>query len=211
MGRPAFIAALIALGVVWVVGVAHATPVTLTFEDLWSGGLPLSGTVPNSYHGFTWNVGTVNPSWTTKTGTLPAPSGFNNTIDGNVGIFVASGDTAGMERTARFSVRDLLLGGVYNDGESTWLYGYRDGTLVDSAYVAAPFTGSTVTLRWNGISELLVAPDTSGTHHSGVLGFGYKVVLDDITYDVPEPGTLALVGFGLAGLLAWRRRGRGKR
>lgn len=190
----------------------HAAPVVITFEDF----LPspdLVGVVPNGYAGFNWDAGAIPAYWISQdylTLISGTNNGLNSTFDGNVGIATAYEASIGMGGGGVFDLVSMRLGSCWTDDQWTHVYGYLGGTQVDSAYLLAPYGGSTFTFNWSGIDSFILQADLStGTQHPGTPSSQHILGADDITLDesVPEPSSLALVGSGLAILLLRRRRG----
>jgi hypothetical protein len=204
-GRLLVVAALISLAGGWGAGRACASPITITFEDLWPGYDAL-GDIPNPYAGFTWDADATQAGWETKN--LNPGSGFVNTIVGSVGMYTPFADSVGMQNGGVFTFESMRMGAAWNDDQYCTVSGYLGSTLEDTAYLLTPFTGADFNFNWPGIDKLVITPDTgTGSLHPGVTGgSGNEVVMDNLvlSQDVPEPSSLVLMGSVLAGLAVGR-------
>jgi hypothetical protein len=91
--------------------------------------------------------------------------------------------------------------GSVNASPSITVVGYRDGVLVGSADTSLSIDGFTwLAANISGVNQL----------EFDVPGSNYAFLMDNFTYNagdpVPEPCTLLLVGFGLVGLTAYRKK-----
>ena len=170
--------------------------------DLYENGLPVKPNVPLSGP-FSFRF--TNALITCASGpcspvtlSFAAFVSFSGLAPTNVGgVFGADGVLPGnrsIEVGVEGSPAPLLISNVTNDGESF--------------SVSAPFpAGFVLTSNPNTMIFLMGLKTTSG------LGDGEAIFLPDSLFqqlntvsDVPEPGTLAIVGAGLAGVIWFRRR-----
>ncbi|MGO4379038.1 PEP-CTERM sorting domain-containing protein [Pseudoduganella sp. RAF53_2] len=173
---------------------ASAQAGVLTFDDIGTpGGITGlgSGFVEQGFR-FSANSDVVDVS--------PAGSWSNGVGDGHSGHFAALNDFSGdMDMTkvggGTFSAQSLWLNGWQGAAFTSHVQGLLNGVVVGDVAVTYSNPWQLVNLGFTGIDTLRVS--------------GGIFLVDDITVNaaaVPEPGSLALVGLGLAGAAALRRR-----
>lgn len=113
----------------------------------------------------------------TLTFTLNSPAGSYY-----VGVPFAISDNTG----------NVFYGGYSTYGPGTW----SETVPLDSTQLAAVAAGG------DAINGINLEFDPAGN----VPGGAYDITFNSLVLSVPEPTTLALVGLGAAGLLAFRRR-----
>jgi len=158
---------------------------TLDFEDLWPGfetGGVLFG--PYDSGGF---VFTSQTGWITKN--LVAPSGYQNTINGHVGVYTYYEQKVSLWRAQPFNVASIKVGAAWNDGQYARIQGWLGRTLVGEVNRVVSYYGETVTLNFANIDTLVVITNTNtGTDHSpNDAGWGHHVVIDDINLGGETP------------------------
>jgi hypothetical protein len=212
---------------------AHAAPIVITFDPGDPiGGLPVGSTLSNQYaavgvtfspNGFTGSgsptpagpSGVPTGEWATNTDmTIVSSTGLDvggldepPLVSGNV-LRSFSGwlsENSDASFRASFSTPVSFFSATFAgiaDPALTRLFVYNGATLLGT--VSATSTGQQ-TLSFNGSTAITSVVLTPGSF------FDY-VAVDDITFDpfevVPEPTSMVLVGAGLAGAIARRRRRR---
>jgi hypothetical protein len=165
---------------------ASASAGVIGFDDL-PGDESL---VANGYQGFNWdNIATLAAS------ALPGSGYEAGTVSGANSAFNYNGGTATISKAGTFDFVGAFFTSAWFDQELAF-EGLRDGQLVystDVSFLIDTTTPQWVQLGWNNIDTLVIY-NSSGTPWA----------MDNFT--VPEPGSVALIGLSLAGLLLARRR-----
>lgn len=181
-------------GALFTCAAAHAT--VITFDDLVQPGTygpnTGSGFVDFGYV-FSANMDAIDVSpsgdwWSDGVGTGHSGkfAALNNYY-GNMSMTQQGGGT--------FSVQDLWLNGWQGSQQTDTIVGLLNGNVVGSVSATFSQPWTNFVLNFSNIDTLQIISDTA-------------FLVDDIQVnnDVPEPGSLALVGIALAGLVALRKR-----
>jgi hypothetical protein len=156
---------------------------------------------------FTYNsvstIGQVQPN-----------SGYNNMFDLNGGglaafnPYAASSASFTKAGAGTFTLNSLLVDGAWGTQTLTFV-GLASGSTLYTTTFGVGTAPSLVNFNWSGINELRVHTGNDFVQNNSLNGGGQHWVIDNITVDanqVPEPAPLALIGLGIAGLLASRKK-----
>jgi len=105
-----------------------------------------------------------------------------------------------------FNLNSLLVDGAWGTQTLTFV-GLASGSTLYSTTFGVSTNPAKLNLNWNGINELRVLTGNDFVHNNTLNGWGQHWVIDNITVNqVPEPAPLALMGLGIVGLLASRKK-----
>ena len=184
-------------------------------NDTWNGGNLAPGT----------NMGNVMIIANDTVDTSPADGLIDNpNDDGGGGTITVKFD----QPLYRFGFSNVDSDGF---GEQCCVTFYRAGTLVGQIFFAdrisasTPYYDPTIAYgddyanefeitSWTSPNYNVVAGASSPGNGTGTIGqfdevrfnMGGSGAFDDLRFETPEPGTMALLGLGLAAVGAWRRR-----
>ncbi|HUK83555.1 MAG TPA: PEP-CTERM sorting domain-containing protein [Verrucomicrobiae bacterium] len=96
-------------------------------------------------------------------------------------------------------------GGLGTVGENVFVGGFG-GTNVGSIQASIPGSSTDAANIVPPVTELWVHKDVNVTGNQAANGFASVTVIDQTFSQIPEPSTVLLVGLGLLGMLALRRR-----
>ena len=188
---------VIVLGLLAAFAVAPAQAAVVTFDD--SAGQSASGGYGSgesfSDQGLTFTYGATASAYMIlwDSSGLGAAAGSNGTNTLLVGASSSDTVTISLTGGGQFSLSSLLLG--INEPNQTET---ADTVLINGISRTITNTATNYAVNTGNVASVTI---------SGLSNGGY-VSIDNLTYQVPEPASIALLGAGLVGLTLRRRRSR---
>jgi len=135
-----------------------------------------------------------------------APGSYDDAvISPNNVAYPAYGNRVTLSNPSNFTLNSGYFTAIWVNAIDLVFNAYDDGNLMYSQLMTVNHTPTNILFNWAGIDTLTIDTYMQGTQITTWFG------LDNLTINaenVPEPGSLALVGLGLAGLASLRRKNR---
>jgi hypothetical protein len=169
----------------------------ITFDDLAPCG---SCAIANGYAGLDWT------NWDYLTGADLPFSGYDPGTVSKPNVAFNGFGAEAIFSDNTFTLNSAYMTAAWRDNLSVTVTGLLNNVVVDTkTFLLSATTPTLETFGWSGINKVELTA-TGGTKHVGYTGTGTQVAVDNLLINAPEPGTLALLGAGLAGLGVVRRR-----
>jgi PEP-CTERM motif len=186
--------ATLTLAIALFAGTAHAA--TITFDEF-AVAPDLSAPITNGYQGFNWTNFFANDAGPNSVGT----GYLNGTVsEENTGIN-GFGSPASFSSAGTFTLNSFYMSAAWLDGLTVRVVGRLNGGTVFSTSLLVDRSGPNLfVFNWSGINEVYLET-SGGTPVPGLFSQTTQVAIDNIRVNetaVPEPGTLLLLGSGLA-------------
>ena len=157
-------------------------------------------TLTGPYSGFDW----INTGVTNGTNPNRINTGYNNgTISPDYAIFNLSERQITITRTndEDFDFNSGYFSGAWNNDLNIKLTGWNDGSQIYEQVIQGQTTNATFyDLSFDNIDELQISA-YGGTPQPGLTGTGTHFVIDNFSYTIPEPTTMACLMLGFIALL----------